>query len=145
MNILTKALCKTTGAIGMGVALYDSAKIGNQYSKSEAQWQQQKYLERAYYDSRTIDSRSYASNSLRKGTFDLQTKSPIPQFYGKIKGFIKGTLTTLGNYLPTVICSALAIAAKGNIAKAGAIGVILTFCYDILRNGLGLGKQTPMD
>ena len=145
MNTLMKIACKTTGTVGMGVALYEAVQVGKQFSKNEAQVIQGKHLQNAYFNSRTIDNVSYTSNGIRKKTFELRTKNPLPAIWGKIKGATKGTTYGLGENLFTVACSALAILSKGSLAKIGAAGVVLKFCYDIARNGFGLGKEHPMN
>lgn len=145
MNTLTKIACRTTGTVGIGVALYEAVKVGKQFSKNESQIVQGKYLENAYYNSRTVDKVSYTSNGIRKKTFDLRTRNPLPSIWGQIKGGTRGALYGLGENLFTVACSALAILSKGTLAKVGAAGVALKFCYDIARNGFGLGKKHPMN
>ena len=132
------------GTIGMGIALYDASRVASQFSRNGAQNQQSKYLENVYYNSRTTDDVSYFSNNLRKKTFDLRTKNPLPSLWGRIKGGAEGAAYSLGTNLFTVACSSLAILSKGFLAKAGAIGVGLGVCYNVARNGFGLGKQHPM-
>ena len=145
MKFITKTVCRTIGAAGMGVALFDAVKVASQFSRNEAQNQQQKYLEKIYYDSRTIDSVSFSNNAIRKGTFDLRTQNPIPSWYGKLKGGFQGFFYGLGNFLPTIVCSTVALLSKGSLAKWGAAGTAITLCYNVARNGFGLGKHHPMD
>ena len=102
-------------------------------------------MEKAYFDSRTIDSISYSKNAIREKTFDLRTKNPIPALWGKFKGGFNGFMYGLGDNLFTIICSALALTCKNALAKIGAIGVAVGLCYNIAREGFGLGKQHPMD
>lgn len=145
MRTITKIACRTVGVVGMGIALYDASCVAKQFSKNGAQNQQAKYLENAYFNSRNIDSVSYSSNAIREKTFDLRSKNPLPSLWGRLKGATLGTIDSLGNNLPTVACSALALLSKGIFAKIGAVGVGLGICYNIARNGFGLGKQHPMD
>jgi len=145
MNLVTKIACKSIGAAGIGVALFDACKVAEQFSRNEAQNQQQKYLERAFYNARTVDEVSFSNNSVRRNTFDLRTRNPLPNLYGKIKGGTEGFLYGLGNFLPTIACSALALTPKVSLAKLGAIGTALSLCYNVARNGFGLGKHHPMD
>lgn len=145
MKTFGKIVCRTIGTLGMGIALYDATKVSAQFSRNEAQNQQAKYLEKAYYDSRTIDTVSYSSNSIRQKTFDLRTRNPLPALWGKIKGGTEGFFYSLGESLFSVACSAMALLSKGTLAKIGAIGVTLEVCYKVLREGFGLGKQHPMD
>ena len=145
MRTITKIACRTIGTVGMGIALYDASRVASQFSKNGAQKQQAKYLEKAYFDSRNIDNVSYVSNDLRAKTFDLRTKNPLPGLWGRVKGAFEGAIYSLGTSLPTVACASLALLSKGFLAKAGAIGVGISICYNIARNGFGLGKQHPMD
>ena len=145
MNTITKIACRTIGAAGIGIPLYNAMRVGNQFARNEAQRTQGKYLEKAYFDSRTIDTVSYSSNKVRQKVFDLETKNPLPTLWGKIKGWTNGTLSSLGDSLPTIICASMAILSKGFFAKVGAVGVALSAAYSIARNGFGLGKYHPMD
>ena len=144
MKTLTKIACRTMGMAGMGLALYDASRVAMRYSKNTSDVEQSKYLEKSYFNSRTIDNDSYISNAMRKKTFDLTTKNPVPSLWGRIKGYAEGMTYSLGNNLFTVACSALALLSKGFFAKVGAIGVVAGFTYDLLRNGFGLGKQNPI-
>ena len=145
MRMITKIACRTVGAVGMGLAAYDAYKIGKQFSRNTAQQQESKYLEKAYFGSRTTNTTSFVSNDLRKKTFELRTQNPLPAFWGRIKGACKGAFEGLGNNLFTVACSAFALLSKGLLAKIGAIGVLLGIGYNIASNGFGLGKQNPME
>lgn len=145
MKMITKIACRTLGTAGLGIALYNATQVASQFSRNGAQYQQAKYLEDAFYNSRTIDSVSYTDNAIRQRTFDLRTKNPLPALWGRIKGGTQGFMYSLGESLPLVGVSALAIATKGALAKLGAAGVVLGVCYNVLRSGYGLGKQHPMD
>ena len=145
MVSLGQIVCKTIGTAGMGIALYDAVQVANQFSRNEAHHTQAKYLDKIYFNSRGIDNVSIAQNTTREKTFDLMSRNPIPTLWGKIKGGFNGFFYGLGNMLPVVAFSALALVAKNTVAKIGATGVALCACYNILRNGFGLGKQNPMD
>lgn len=145
MNLGTKIICRTTGAIGMGMVLYDSVRVGKHYSKIESEKQSSKYLENAYFSSRTSDNMSYTSNAMRDKVFEMRSKNPLPALYGKIKGGTKGFLQTLGDNLITTCCASFALLSKGKMAKFGAIGTVLATIYKVARDGFGLGKQNPMD
>jgi len=144
MNTLSKIACRTIGAAGIGVAVYDAAKVSKYFAETGKDTTQQRYLERVYYSSRTTDQVSYNTNVLREKVFDLRSKNPIPAIYGKIKGGIQGFLYGMGNYLPVIACSTLALACKNWLAKAGAIGIGLAALYKVAREGFGLGKDNPM-
>ena len=144
MRTVTKIACRIVGAAGMGLAVYDATKVSGHFARSQSRVQQSKYLEKIYFNSRTIDDISYVSNNIRKNTFDARTKNPAPSIIGKVKGAIHGFVYSLANNLLTIGCSAFAILSKGTMAKVGAIGVGLSTIYNIIRNGYGIGKQHPM-
>lgn len=145
MKLAAKIVCRTLGTVGMGVALYDAVNVANQFSKNGAQKEQAKYLEKAYFDSRTIDTVSYSNKIIQDKVFDYRTRNPLPALWGRLKGGVEGTLYSLGNSLFLVGSSALALTAKNVFAKIGATGVALTACYNVLRSGYGMGKKHPMD
>ena len=144
MRTITKIACRTIGTLGMGVALYDAGHSAKHYAKVGAEINKSNQLERAYFDSRTLDNYSSFSNKIREGTFELRSKNPIPTAQGKIKGGIKGFLSSLGNHLPTIAFSSMALLCKGLGAKIGVAGLLLSLVYEIARNGFGLNKQYPM-
>lgn len=144
MVSIGQTACKTIGVAGAGLALYDAIQVSKISAKQGGHKATADFLERAYYNSRTVDNVSVTQNNIRKKTFNIETKLPLPTLLGKIKGSIKGFFSALGNALPLVACSALALLGKGKWAGAGAIGAGCCFIYNILRNGLGLGKEHPM-
>lgn len=136
--------CRAIGTAGVGLALYDAVERSKANARHQAHKQTADYLEKAYFNSRTIDNISTVQNQIRAKTFDLETKNPIPNLWGKIKGGVNGFIYSLGNNLPLVLCSTLAIVGKNFAAKAGAIGTGCCLAYSIARNGFGLGKEHPM-
>ena len=144
MKGITRIVCRTIGAAGIGIACYDAAKISKQFSTIGSDHAQEKYLEDVYFSSRTTDKVSYTSNAIREKTFELRSKSPIPGMAGKVHGRFQGFMYGLANHLPVIICSALAILGKNFLAKAGAIGVGAIALYKVLREGFGVGKNNPM-
>ena len=144
MVSLGSIVCKTVGVAGMGIAMYDGVNSAKAVGRHQAIVATQNWLENSYFNSRTLDNISSSSNFLRKKTFDLKSKNPIPTIIGKTKGTINGFLYGLGINLPAILCGSLAILGKGFISKIGATGVALTVLYKIARDGFGLGKQHPM-
>ena len=145
MKMVTKIACRTLGAAGIGLACVDSHKVAKQFAGIGSDHAQERYLEKAYFSSRTVDKVSPASNALREKTFELRSKNPIPSVYGKFKGRMQGFMYGMSNWLPVVICSSLAILGKNILAKAGAAGLGVIAVYKVLRNGFGLGKNNPMN
>ena len=145
MNTLTKIACKTAGSLGSAFVVYDAIKVGKQYSKIRSEQAQANFLEKTYFDSRTVENHSYTDNSVRRKVFDMRAKNPLLALWGKLKGATEGVLLATGDQLPMVACSALALLNKGKWAKWGAIGTAMCFCYNIARNGFGLGKNHPLE
>ena len=86
---------KTVGVAGLGLAMYDAVQCSKMSSRKNAHARQADYLEKSFYNSRTIDNISANSNRLRAKTFDLETWNPLPAFFGKISGGVKGFLYSL--------------------------------------------------
>lgn len=145
MKMLTKIACRTVGTIGVGKALYEAVNLSCLYGRNGAQNEQAKYLEKAYFDSRTIDSVSYTSNAVRQKAFDLRSRNPIPSFWGRVKGGFQGATYALSDNLGIIACSAAALLSKGLLAKIGAVGVGISAAYTVIRDGFGFGKQHPMN
>ena len=145
MRTITKIACRTIGAVGMGLAVYDATQVAKQFSKNYGHIEESKFLEKAYFNSRTTNTTSFVSNDLRKKTFDIRAKNPIPSLWGRTKGALKGFFESLGDNIIPVACSAFALLSKGLLAKIGAIGALLCLGYDIASNGFGIGKQHPME
>jgi hypothetical protein len=145
MKTITKVACRLIGAASIGSALYDSARVSNLYGKHQSEISQANYLERTYFNSRTLDSTSYTENAIRKKTYDLEANNPIPSVWGKIKGKTKGFFYGLSNNLPLIVCGSMALLGKNLVAKLGVLGSALCVAYTILRQGFGLGKNHPMD
>ena len=139
-----KIICKTIGVAGMGLALFDATQASKSVSRRTSMSRQADYLEKSYYNARTIDNISTTSNNVRAKTFDLETWNPLPAFFGKIGGGIKGFMYSLAVNMPLVLASSFAIASKGFMSKVGAISVGLGAVYKIAREGFGLGKEHPM-
>ena len=66
MKTITKIACRTIGALGMGIALYDASRVASYNSKTTAENVKAAQMERAYFNSRTIDKMSYHSNGIRQ-------------------------------------------------------------------------------
>lgn len=145
MNFPTKIICRTLGAAGMGVALYDAIHEAEHTSKECAENESAKYLEKAYFNSRGLDRKSHIDAEIQSKVFEYRMNNPLPSVLGAVKGWGEGLFESLGENLFLVGASALALTAKNFFAKVGAVGIALTACYSILRNGFGVGKHNPMD
>ena len=136
--------CRVIGTAGLGLALFDAVQGTKAAARHQAHKKTADYLEKSYFNARTTDNISANQNKIRAKVFDLETKNPLPTLFGKVKGGVNGLIYSLGNALPLVLCSSLAILGKNILAKAGAIGVACSLAYNVARNGFGLGKEHPM-
>ena len=140
-----KIACRTIGTLGTSLILYDTiaeAKAGARHGKYVATGNQ---MEDAFFSTRTIDDVSEVESHIGKKSFEARTRCNVIPVLGSIKGCVGACLNSLGNNLLLATCSAFALASKGIMAKAGAIGVGVIGIYQILRQGFGLGKINPMD
>ncbi len=145
MNGLARIACRTIGVAGIAATCYDAVKISKYFAEVGSEHAQEHYLEKAYFNARTLDKVSYTSNVLQEKTFELRSKNPLPALWGKIEGGFKGLMYGLGNELPLVVCSSLALLGKNILAKAGAIGIGAIAICKVLRDGYGIGKNNPMN
>lgn len=145
MNLAGKIACRTVGALGMSAGLYDAVRVAGHHAKISGEEAQAKYYENIYYSSRTTNQMSYIANDIRGKTADIRSKLLLPTIIGNIKGAFEGFFYGLGNWLPAIACSALALVSKGKAAKIGAAGLALCAVYSILHNGFGFNKQNPMN
>ena len=145
MRTITKIACRAVGTLGMGVALFDAGRTAKHFSKVQGELSKANQLEKAYFSTRTLDNYSDFSNKIQKDAFELRSKLPLPTVVGKIKGGVKGFLSSLGNHLPSIAFSSMALLCKGIGAKIGVVGLLLSLVYEVARNGFGLNKHNPMD
>ena len=59
MRTITKIACRTVGALGIGIALYDASRVASYQSKTVSENVKAAQIERAYFNSRTIDNNRY--------------------------------------------------------------------------------------
>ena len=103
MSIISTVLCKTAGIAGMSAALYDAYSVGNANSKRYSNLNNADYFEKIHTAQRTLSSESPTNNAIQKKVANLRYNNPIVPAYGKIKGFIDGTLKSLGDNLIPII------------------------------------------
>lgn len=145
MNIVGKVICKTVGIAAMSAVVYDSYMEGKHHAACGAEEAAADVFERSIAASRTADSQSHISSAMQKKVADLRMSNPIMPAIGKVKGFFKGVLNSLGDNIVPVTFASLAIAAKGTFAKIGAWGVAGCALYKILKEGFGVGKESGVE
>jgi hypothetical protein len=142
---IANIVCKTAGIAGLSAVIYDGYAMAKHHSDAAATEVSADIFEKAVAAERSNSSASHLTNAMQKGVADFRMKNPIVPIFGKIKGFIEGFFTSLGdNIIPTGL-SAIAIGTKGKIQKAGGWGLLIYGIYQLAKEGFGLGKTSPMD
>lgn len=145
MNILANIVCKTAGIAGMSAVLYDAYTIGRRNSSRIKQDVSADYFQRIHAAKRTLTTESQVNSSLQNKISDLRMNNPIVPIYGNVKGFLGGFFNSLGNNIIPVCAASLALAGKGAASKIGAWGLAAYAGLVALREGFGVGKNSPMD
>ncbi|MBR1776515.1 hypothetical protein IJ750_05535 [bacterium] len=145
MNLAGKIICKTAGVAGVSAVLYDAYATGRHHAMSGGQMQNADTFQYIISAKRTTSDESPVTGALQDKLSDLRMNNPIIPAYGKTKGFIKGTFSSLGNNLVPIIFSSMALAGKNAWAKVGAWGLAAYGLYTVLKEGFGIGKNTPVD
>ena len=145
MGKFANILCKTVGLAGMGAVLYDAYTLGSIKSKRGAVRQSVGSYMDIVAAQRTASSDSYVSSAIQNKTAELRMNNKLIPFWGRVKGFVNGTLDSLGNNIVPVIFSSLALLTKGFMSKVGAWGLAGCGVYVVLKEGFGIGKHSPID
>lgn len=136
-------VCKSVGTVGMSLALYDAYKLASKKSDRMVLQDTANHYSDTYFSSRTLSTESEINSALQNKVRDMRMKNPVLPIISKIKGFIIGGLESLANNFIPVAFSTLALTTKGLLSKIGAWGVAIWGAITLLREGFGLGKNTP--
>ena len=145
MGMVSNIVCKTVGIAGMSAVLYDSYSVAKKNAGRVSQMENADHFEKVHTSTRTLSGESSVNRAMQKKVAEMRMDNPLFSIMGNIKGFTKGFLNTLGNNLIQVAFSALALATKGTMSKIGAWGVAGYGVFTVLKEGFGLGKNTPVD
>ena len=145
MGLVSNIVCKTVGIAGLAAVTYDAYSMAQHHSSALAAEMTADVFEKTVAAQRSNSSASYTAGAMQNKVADLRMKNPIVPVYGKVKGFVEGFISTLGDTVIPIIFSSIALGAKGKIQKAGAWGVGIFGLYQIAKEGFGLGKTAPID
>ena len=145
MSKLSTIVCKTVGLAGISAAVYDAYSVGKANSKRYANMNNADYFEKIHTANRTLSTESPTKNALQNKVSSLRYDNPIVPVYGKIKGFILGSLNSLGDNIIPVSLASLALITKGFMSKVGAWGVAGYGIFTVLKEGFGIGKTSIND
>ena len=143
MNFVGKVICKTVGVAGLGVVMSDTVKGCKKFADRQADVYEAEHMQKIHDQTRTLDSESDFTSVIAKKTSDFRANRPFAKIKGNFKGGFVGTIYSLGLHLPVLACSALALICKGKASAIGAIGVGVSFLYEVLRSGFGMFKTNP--
>ncbi len=143
--MIANLVCKTAGIAGFSVVAYDALAMAKHHANAASTETSADTFERAIAAQRSNSTASHVTGALQNKIADIRMKNPIVPLFGSIKGFCEGALTSLGdNIIPTAL-AAVAFSAKGTMQKAGAWGLAIYGGYQLLKEGFGLGKTSPVD
>lgn len=145
MAMIANIVCKTAGVAGMSAVLYDAYASAKHHSAAGASNISADVYQSAVAAQRSNASESHITGKMQKKIADMRMQNPIIPMVGKTKGFIEGFIGSLGDNIVPISFSALALAAKGFMQKAGAWGLAAYAAYQVAKEGFGLGKSSPVD
>ena len=145
MKLIPKIICKTIGVAGVSSILYDAYNVGRAVCINTGQSVSADTFESIVSAERTTSEVSPVTSTMQKELSKLRMDNPIVPAYGRVKGFIKGSFISLGNNLVPTIFSVMALAGKNAWSKIGAWGLAGFGLYKVVKEGFGIGKNTPID
>ena len=145
MNTIGKIACRTVGLAAMSAVLYDAYSIGKHHSKVGAEEASADTFEKIVAAKRTTDTESHITGAIQGKVADLRMRNPIFSAFGRVKGFVKGSLHSMGDNIVPVCFASMALLGKNTAAKVGAWGTAGYAAYIVLKEGFGLGKHSPID
>lgn len=138
-------VCKTAGIAGLSAVTYDAFAMAKHHADAGTAEISADVFEKAIAAERSNSSASHLIGAMQKKVADLRMKNPIVPIIGKFKGFAEGFISSLGDNIIPITLSAIALAAKNSLQKAGAWGLAIFGVYQLAKEGFGLGKTAPVD
>ena len=145
MVSVANIVCKTVGVAGLSAVTYDAVAMAKHHADANTAEISADLFEKAIAAERSNSAASHLTGAMQKKVADLRMKNPIVPIIGKMKGFVEGFISSLGDNIIPVTLSAVALAAKGFAQKAGAWGLAIYGAYLLAKEGFGLGKTAPVD
>ena len=145
MVSVSNIVCKTAGIAGLSVAAYDAMAMAQHHASAETSKMSADTFESVIAAQRSNSTASAFTNAMQEKVGDLRMKNPVVPLFGKVKGYVEGFFSSLGDNIIPVALSSVALAAKGTLQKAGAWGLGVYGCYLLAKEGFGVGKTSPVD
>ena len=145
MVSVANILCKTAGIAGLSVVTYDALAMAQHHASAETSKLSADTFESVIAAKRSNSTASAFTNAMQEKVGDIRMKNPVVPLFGKVKGFIEGFFSSLGDNIIPVALSSIALGTKGMLQKAGAWGLGIYGCYLLTKEGFGVGKTSPVD
>jgi len=142
---MANIICKTVGIAGMSAVIYDAYAHAQHHSSVASEELSSDVFEKAVATELTEANASHVTGAMQKKITNLRLNNPIIPLIGKAKGFTHGALSSFADNIVPITFSAIALAAKGKLQKAGAWGLGIFGLYKVAKEGFGFGKKSPVD
>ena len=138
LNVLTKA----TGAIGLGLVLYDAHNAGKIRSSMEAKYHKTGQLTGRYLDNMTLDKPSIVKQAAKRHIFDFFVHENMSEPYNTTKGYGKGFSGMLTQHiLPFGLSLGALLGGKGAFSKFCGAGLLAYGGLFLAQEIFGIGKS----
>ena len=145
MVSVANIVCKTVGVAGMSIAVYDAYAMAQHHSMAGSLETSADVYEKAIAAERSNTNASHVTGAMQSKIANLRMNNPIVPIFGKVKGFVSGFISSLGDNIIPITLSTLALATKGFVQKCGVWGLGIYGVYQVAKEGFGLGKSSAVD
>ena len=145
MVSVSNIVCKTVGIAGMSAVIYDAYAMAQHHSAAGAFETSADVYEKAVAAERSNANASHITGLMQRKIANLRMNNPVVPIFGKLKGFVAGFISSLGENIIPIVLSTATLATKGTMQKAGAWGLGIYGLYQVAKEGFGLGKSSAVD
>lgn len=138
LNVLTK----TTGAVGLGLVLYDSHNAGKIKASMEEKHHKSDQLKERYMEDMKLDKPSIIKQDAKGRVFRFFVHENMSEPYAVSKGYGKGFLDMLGQHVVPFGLSlgALLFSRNGFMSKFCGAGLVAYGALFLAEEMFGVGK-----
>lgn len=138
-------LAKTTGAVGLGLVLYDAHNAGKIKAPMEAKNHKSEQLQERYIDDMKLDKPSVVKAEAKHHIFRFFLDESFSEFFVSAKGYCKGFGEMLGSHvLPFALAMGTFVGSngiRGGVSKFCGAGLLLYGGMFLAEEFLGVGKS----
>ena len=144
MSIASKCgtiLIKGAGLATIGLIARDAHYYGKIKAKSDMITKDSKADQYFYYNTMTSDNPSKTVTNMQNGIYRFHLGNGIRGFFNSGIGYFKGLFSSLTSNVVPFGLGLLALLSKSKkVAKGSIVGLAVIAGYNLIRNGLGIGK-----